>query len=83
MVYSCNICYSNVSEIQKEKANLSISFFLFKYLEYLFNGSVIDGSTVIINFIALPRAYPATIGYFIAICQGSQSQGLSTALHNH
>lgn len=48
-----------------------------------FNGSVIVGNTVIINFIALPGAHPATMGYFIAIWQGSQIQGLSAALHNH
>lgn len=48
-----------------------------------FNGSVIDDNTLVINYMALPGAYPATIGYFIAIWQGSQSQGISTALHNH
>lgn len=43
-------------------------------------GSVIDGSTVKINFNALPGAHPKTMGYFAAIWQGSQIQALDQAL---
>ncbi|MEJ5090682.1 hypothetical protein GEO21_11620 [Sphingobacterium faecium] len=44
------------------------------------SGSIIDGTTVKINYNALPGAHPATMGYFVAIWQGSQIQALSEAL---
>ncbi|MNK12998.1 hypothetical protein D3C87_310770 [compost metagenome] len=44
------------------------------------SGSIIDGTTVKINFNSLPGAHPKTMGYFVAIWQGSQIQALSSAL---
>ncbi|WP_131538882.1 hypothetical protein [Pedobacter nototheniae] len=45
-----------------------------------FTGSIIDGKTVKINYNSLPGAHPKTMGYFVAIWQGSQIQALSAAL---
>lgn len=45
------------------------------------SGSIIDGTTVKINYNSLPGAHPATMGYFVAIWQGSQIQSLSEALN--
>ncbi|WP_316803592.1 hypothetical protein [Pedobacter nototheniae] len=42
-------------------------------------GTVFDGKTVKVNYNSLPGAHPKTMGYFVAIWQGSQIQALSEA----
>jgi hypothetical protein len=43
------------------------------------SGSIVNGNMVKINYNSLPGAHPKTLGYFVAIWQGNQIQGIDKA----